>query len=332
VRAARFAVLSSLLVLGSCGYVGPVMPPSPEIPTQVNDLVAVERGDKIEVSFRTPPRTTDTLSIKKFSQIELRIGPAPEPFDFNIWAESAKPYPIAPPLPGDPLDPKPLPMAASIPLEGLVGRRVAIAVRTAVKAGDHFSAWSNRVAFEVTPPLADPSGVKVAASAEGIVLDWNAVEAATGYRILRQDPNGKNASEIGKSDQPPFVDGSAVFDTQYSYLVVALNNSAESLPSKPEAILYKDTFPPSVPGGVTALAGPDSVEVSWQRSPETDLAGYLVYRSVNGSDFERQGDMVNLPAFSDRKVEHGKTYRYQITSVDKKNNESAKSIATEVSF
>ena len=87
-----------------------------------------------------------------------------------------------------------------------------------------------------------------------------------------------------------------------------------------------------MPGGVTALAGPQSIELSWDRSPEVDLAGYFVYRSVNGAAVERLGGMVSLPVFSDEKVEHGKTYRYQIASVDRKNNESAKSAAVEVAY
>jgi fibronectin type 3 domain-containing protein len=41
---------------------------------------------------------------------------------------------------------------------------------------------------------------------------------------------------------------------------------------------------------------------------------------------------VALPAYSDRKVEHGKTYRYEISSVDKKSNESDKSASAEVVF
>ena len=37
------------------------------------------------------------------------------------------------------------------------------------------------------------------------------------------------------------------------------------------------------------------------------------------------GDLTNVPTFSDRKVEHGKTYKYAISAIDKKNNESEKS-------
>lgn len=320
-------------MLAGCGYVGPIMPPSPQIPSAIKDLSAVERGPKIEIAFRTPPRTTDGVSVKKFSEIDLRLGPPSIPFNFETWADSAQQYSLNPPPPGDPLDPKPIPMSVSIPIEKYVGQRVVIAVRTSIRPGDeHFSAWSNRIVLEIVPPVDTPTSVKVAASADGVVLDWPGVKDADTYRIQRKAADENALAEVGTSKTPHFVDTTSQFDVAYSYQVVALHSGAESLPSESLSITPVDTFSPSVPTGVAALAGPESIEVSWQRSPEADTAGYFIYRSTDNSPFERQGDIVNLPAFSDRKVEHGKTYRYQISSIDQKKNESERSPAVEVTF
>jgi hypothetical protein len=332
VRVFHLAVFSNLLVLSGCGYVGPVLPPSAEIPAQVMDLTAVQRGDKIDIAFRTPPRTTDNVAVRHFSEIDLRIGPASVPFDFAAWAETAKQYPLPPPPPVDPADPQPIAMTTTIPVAGLLDKRVAVAVRTAIKNGDHYSSWSNRVVLNVTSPLNTPAQPTAAASADGVVLDWLSVAAAKSYRILRQGPSDKSMAEVGKVEETHFVDKTAQFDTPYSYEVIAGNGDAESQPSEIAKIMPVDTFPPSVPIGVNALAGPESIEVSWQRSPEADLAGYYIYRSVDNGEFERQGDLAGLPAYSDRRVEHGKGYRYQISSVDKKNNESARSAAAQVAF
>lgn len=328
----RNAVVPFLFLLTSCGYVGPIMPPSAEIPAQVKDLAAVERGGKIEISFHTPPRTSDNMAIKKFSEVDLRIGPTVVPFDFAKWAETAKQYSINPPPPGDPFDPKPFPLSTSVPYEDFLGKRVAVAVRLSVKQGDHFSAWSNRVVLDIVEPVKTPSDVTTVASANGVVLTWSAIDSADSYRILRQAPGENRMTEIGNTKVPPFVDTTSQFDSTYSYQVVALASAAESLPSEVREITPKDTFAPSVPSGVTALAGPESIEISWSRSPEADTAGYYVYRSVDGGAFERLGDMANLPALSDRQVVHGKTYRYQITAIDQKNNESERSAPVEVAF
>jgi fibronectin type 3 domain-containing protein len=94
----------------------------------------------------------------------------------------------------------------------------------------------------------------------------------------------------------------------------------------------KDIYAPSVPTGVTALAAPNSIELSWHRSPESDLKGYFVYRSVNGGPYQQIGGLQTLPTFSDHQVERGKTYSYELNSVDQKNNLSDKSAPVEVHY
>ena len=41
----------------------------------------------------------------------------------------------------------------------------------------------------------------------------------------------------------------------------------------------KDEFPPAVPAGLVAISGTRSVELSWDRVADSDLAGYRVYRN-----------------------------------------------------
>jgi fibronectin type 3 domain-containing protein len=320
------------LLLTGCGYVGPVLPPSPQIPNQVTDLSVVERGDKILIAFQTPPRTTDNLSIKRFSEIDLRIGPAPAPFDFDRWSATAKQYLVAVPPAGDPDDPQPIPLSETIPASAWQGQHVAVAVRTAVRKGDHYSSWSNRVVLDVVAPLTAPVLEQPKATAQGVLLNWEGVSADVHYRVYRQATADKQPVDLGTADQPTFLDSTAQYDTKYEYTVIVTQGLAESLPSQPAPITPEDKFAPSVPASITALSGPESIEVSWQRSPESDLQGYFVYRSVNGSPFERQAELVTLPTYSDRHVERGKTYRYEVSAVDKKNNESGKSAPAEANF
>jgi len=327
----RCVAVTAILLLWSCGYVGPVLPPSPQLPQAVTDLQAVEHGDQILIMFNTPIRTTDGLTIKRFSEIDLRVGAAPVPFDFDRWAAGAQQYSLTPPAPNDPDNPQAVAMSKSIPAAAWAGKRVAIALRTAVRKTDHYSSWSNRVVLNVVPPL-QPAVVKTEPTAQGILLHWAAEGSGARYDIYRQGPGEQQPALLGTSDHPDYLDKNAQYDTPYTYTVITREGSAESLPSKPARITMTDTFAPSVPASITALAGPDSIEVSWQRSPEPDLKGYYVYRSVDNAPFQRQGGMLSVPAFSDRKVERGKTYRYEVSAVDQKNNESAKSAAAQVAF
>jgi hypothetical protein len=330
----RFAArLAPILFLGlaGCGYVGPVLPPSPQLPLAVNDLVAIERGDQIVIDFSTPSRTSDNLGVKHFSEIDLRIGPAAIPFDFDRWAAGAKRYPVEPPPPADPENPVPVSISKKIPATEWVGKRVAVAVRTAVRKNDHYSAWSNRVVLEVIAPMASPQ-VKAQSTAKGVMLTWDAVANSSEYKIYRKSASDTAPIQLGTSKAPNYLDATSQYDIPYDYTVVAVRGLAESLPSMPEPIKTKDIFAPSVPSGVAALAAPNSIELTWQRSPEADLKGYFVYRSVDGGPYQGVGGVLTLPAYSDHQVEHGKTYRYQVSAVDQKNNTSDRSAPVQVSY
>ena len=330
-RSGIAAISASLLLSASCGYVGPVVPPSPQLPNPVRDLAAVERGDRILISFTTPPRTTDNLAIKLFSEIELRIGPTITPFDFGRWSASATQYLLPLPPRNDPDNPKPFPRSESIPVSDWQGQRVAIAVRTAVKKEGHHSSWSNVVRLNVIPPLQSPV-IQAKATADGIKVTLPKLGAGMLYRIFRQNPSEKTPVEIGTARKSEYVDTTSQYDVRYRYSAIAVKGTAESLPSKPFVITAVDVFPPKVPASITALTAANSVEVSWERSPDADLKGYYLYRSVNGGPFERQGKLLTLPTYSDHNVEHGKAYHYAVSAVDQKGNESARSAVADVAY
>ena len=308
-----------------------MLPPSPQLPTAVTDLAVFERGDQLLITFSTPPRTTDNLPIKEFGQIDLRVGPAITPFDLARWAANAKRYDVVFPPPNDPDNPLPQPMSQTVAIADWVGHRVAVAVRTSVKEKDHFSQWSNVARIEVIPVLNPPS-IKLTPTAQGIRVSWTQAEPGITYEVFRQGPNDKEATSVGTTDKAEFIDTTSLYDTPYQYQAIARKGGAESLPSSTETITAVDVFPPSIPTGVTALATPGTIELSWQRSPESDTKGYYVYRSVNGGKFERVGDLVNVPTFSDHQVQHGNTYQYAISAVDQKNNESERSHPEDVHF
>ncbi len=330
-RAAGFAVLAGIVFLSSCGYVGPVVPPSPELPQPVTNLNVVERGDQLLLTFDVPARTTDNLAIKRFSEIDLRIGSSPMPFDLEHWAASARAYQLSIPPPNDPDDPKPHPIAKTLPAADWTGQRIAVLVRTAVKQHDRFSQWSNRVVLQVVPPIAAPE-LQAKAVKPGFLLTWTPPAPGLEYQIFRQDASDKMPVLIGTTDTSPFVDQTSHWDTPYVYTVVAQKGSAESLASKPVRIESADIFPPEIPASITAVAGPDSVEVSWSRSPDADTKGYYVYRQTGAGPFERQNGLLTLPTFSDHNVQHGHTYRYAVSAVDQKGNESNKLKPAEIAF
>jgi len=67
---------------------------------------------------------------------------------------------------------------------------------------------------------------------------------------------------------------------------------------------------------------PRSIELAWTRNTETDFRGFNIFRSVDGAPFEKIATLVQVPAFSDSKIEAGKKYRYTVSAVDQTGNES----------
>jgi hypothetical protein len=324
----RLWMLPVCVVLLSCGYMGPVVPPSPEIPNAITDLSAIERGDQIDITFSTPPRTTDNRAIVRFSKIDLAVGRDVRPWDFDRWSQLATHFELTPPPPNDPDAPIYRGMHFHEPAASWVGQTIAIAARTAVKKKDHFSQWSNRVLLHVIPPLRPPV-VAVIAVPAGYRLTWAENRPGMHFLIYRQGPSDKEPVQVGTSDQPEYLDTTSQWDTPYAYTVIAQLESAESLPSRPVHVFHADTFPPAVPEGVAAIATPGSIDVTWQHVTSANLKGYYVYRSVNGGPFVRQGGLITLPAYSDRAVEHGRSYRYAISSLSQKGYESNKSAPSE---
>lgn len=140
--------------------------------------------------------------------------------------------------------------------------------------------------------------------------------------------------KIGETDAPPFSDTQAVFGKTYEYSVRSIvqysDQAIESADSNLMVITPKDVFPPAAPLGLVVVFVPIQgetaahLELSWAISPETDLAGYHVYRSeqadVQGA--RQNTELLIAPAFRDMKIEPGRRYFYSVTAVDRSGNES----------
>jgi hypothetical protein len=325
VRTASFALFLLTLFLAGCGYVGPIVPPSPKLPLSITNLTLVERGDELVVSCTAPQRTSDDLLIKSFSQIDLGVGPDVSPFDFDKWSAQAKHYSLPIPPPVDPSSP-PTVVQYQIPVSEWDGKSIDVFIRTAER-DSRFSSWSNRVHLDVIPPLATPQ-VTAKDVRQGVLLSWPADQPGAHYDVYRRGPSDKSDVKIGTAEHNEYLDTGSAYETPYQYTVIAGKGAVESVASAPVNIVTHDVYAPSVPTSITALAAANSIEVTWSRSPESDLKGYYLYRSTDGGPYQRIGDLVNVPTFSDHSIQPAKTYRYRVSAIDLLNHESDKSPET----
>lgn len=150
--------------------------------------------------------------------------------------------------------------------------------------------------------------------------------------------------EIGDADTNEFRDTDVEKDKTYVYSVRTAiqvdGKPLESADSNLAAITLHDVYPPGAPTQLLATPVPAvggaaaHVDLSWAINPETDLAGYNVYRSeqagVPGARVNQQ--LLPTPAFSDMNGVPGRSYYYSVTAVDRTGNESAPSAAVEARF
>ena len=177
---------------------------------------------------------------------------------------------------------------------------------------------------EIEPPSAS-------AAASAAPNNTNTASPAAGAEKPAPEPT---LVKIGETDAPPFSDSQVVFGATYEYSVRSIiqypDQAIESADSNLAVITQKDIFPPAAPLGLVVVlvpaqgAAPAHLELSWAISPETDIAGYNVYRSeqadVQGT--RQNAELLIAPAFRDINVLPGRRYFYSVTAVDRSGNES----------
>jgi len=318
------ALAAGLLFATGCGYVGYPLTPLANVPAAVSDLAVVERGAILIAHCSVPGRTTENVLIKTPVTLDLRIGAAGEHFNSEEWASHAKAISAATIEHG---------LATyRIPVAEWIGKEVTIGVR-AVGANGKWGGWSNYQVVRVVAPPEVPSRPNLENTAFGVHVTWTG--RGDRFRILRRAGKDESFPIVATLPDHEWTDTSVEDGVSYTYMLQALIDQAdqkvaESDLSETAGITPKDVFPPAVPTGLRAVAGPASVELVWDRNTEPDLAGYRVYRAAADGSWQRLADGSTIPSYSDTAIEHGKTCRYAVSAFDKVGNESARSSPVEI--
>lgn len=306
----KAAVAVSALILQGCASVGDIMPPALNLPNRPTDVTVVEHGSTIVIGFQIPKTTTEGQLIRKPPKIEVRIGPMPQnPADLNGFFGLSKGVPATGPH-------------VETPAAPWVNQRIGITIRL-MNNREKDAGWTPLVPLTVIPPLDTPKDLAAAAQPTGVSLHWTS--SAQQFRVFRRDPDSTGFSQVATPNAASY-DDTVEFGKDYSYYVQAIapagEGTAESEDSAAVSIKPIDTFPPAVPTGLSYILGARTIEFSWTRNTEPDLAGYRVYRAFENNSFERVTDTRDTTSYSDRNIEAGKHYRYAVTAIDRAGNES----------
>jgi len=298
----------------SCGYVGDPLPPALNIPQPVQDLRAQQVESSIDAAFTIPPKTTENLVIADIASVEIRVGPAPEgAWNVHTWAAAAKPIAVKADKPG--------PAEASFDVREFAGKDVVIAVRMGNKKG-RSSAWSNLVTMRIEPPVVTPAEFVAESAPNGAKLTW---KNFSGPVIVYRD-----GASIGEGTDGQFTDSRALLGKVYSYEIQARGDKALGRRSEPKTLTVEDLFPPAAPTGLNVVAGAGTLELSWNPNPEADILGYVVQRATGAGDFTTVANQLDAPAYTDRDVQRGARYRYRVSALDLRKNQSLTSQEVEI--
>jgi hypothetical protein len=319
----------SLAAVG-CGAPGDPLPPLLNIPARTTDFAARQQGAELVLAWTLPGQTTEASEVKILSRVVVVTAEVEtDKADAQVFSSGARDLIVLEdPKPGERVERR-------LPLPAAAGHRLAVAVRNEGSRG-RTAGYSNIVVVTIVPPLAAPGSLRATLSPAGIRLEWDPVASATGYRIFRRRGEQPIAL-VTTVESTSFLDAEVEWETPVTYLVRAYATTATGAAESPDSVAVSltptDSFPPSTPEGLNAVVGEGVVELSWSPSPEPDTAGYHVYRSAaSGAPVRLTSTPLATPAFSDRNVQTGAHYAYNVSAVDEKGNESPRSTPTEVTI
>lgn len=339
VRLAGIFLIGASLLMAGCGYKNPPIPPQSVVPKPINDLLFTVEDDGVQLSWSYPVETIKGSTIEDISAFEL--------FRAEIPLEE---YCGSCPIPfGEPME-----LDGGSPLDGELRRR-ATYDSSLLRSGHKYffkvrsrTSWwassddSNIITFLWFQPAEAPVGVEALPGDRQVTLSWQPVNTLSDgspatmpirYQLLRS-VGGKELAKIGDLlSTTSFVDRQVLNGKKYFYAVQSMMDHEGELVnggvSDKVAVTPVDLTPPLPPSGVTAVRTGVGIKIFWDRSDESDIAGYRVYRRAADKDsYESLGEVKSeYTLFVDSNAGDSVRYYYAVTAFDQSSppNESTKS-------
>jgi len=167
-----------------------------------------------------------------------------------------------------------------------------------------------------------PISINVAANDTDVDgnLDLTSISVITGS-ISGTTTIGPGAGEITYTPDPGI---SGVDTFGYQICDIAPPTPAPLCDTAVVTVTITDTIP-AQPTNLKAAPGDMQISLAWDHTPEPDLAGYRIYRSVGGGPFSFLTTTPVITKYFDLSLTNGITYAYTVTAIDLGSNESAPS-------
>ena len=175
----------------------------------------------------------------------------------------------------------------------------------------HNRALSGPEIAAIAAPPAAPTGVTSDPGNAQVALAWNAVAAATSYKVQRATVSGEPYITLATDVIATSYNDTAVANgTIYYYAITTSAGGVESARSADATAT--PVAPPSAPGVLTATGGDAQVVLTWNAA--VGAASYTVKRSLTSGSGYVTIATSTATGYTDSAVANGTTYYYAISA------------------
>lgn len=341
--------IAALSLAPTCGKRRPPLPPIERVPQRTELLSGAQRGNQVILSWPAPLRNAGEGSVQSIRRVDVyRVAErlnAPLPMTEEEFAArsilvGSVTYDEIKKASGE------LTYVDTLELAGGPAR-LRYAVRFVNAAGQR-AAFSNFLLIEPAAKVAEPPVVNKTGnelSETVLTISWEPPKAnidgstpvnLLGYNVYRTTASQPEVSQTPINQAPitttQYQDRNFKFGERYTYLVRSVSlgtggTPVESLNSNSLELSPVDIYPPSAPGQISSAPAPGRIALFWPANSESDVAGYLIYRSTDPNLAKDKWTkltpaLYTKTTFTDENVEGGKTYHYYIIAVDAAGNVS----------
>jgi len=220
----------------------------------------------------------------------------------------------------------------------LKGDKKKVVVEQSMLSGEHkIYFWADqrptlhtiKIEMEIKEDIKGPS-IKESTYIKniGVKLVWEAIDKIKTYVVFRKEKSETKYKRLAEVAVPFYMDAFIEDGKTYDYKIgIGDSNGNVFAYSNEIRVELIEKIKVSVPKNVKSESDNETVSITWEKVPETELLKYIIYKKKSdGVGFEKVEE-ITTTSYTDKKVAEGEKYYYAVSAVDVDGKETEKAVA-----